>query len=228
MSRLSGRRPLIPLLLALLCSGGLLLMAACGGGGEGPQVDEFGIIDFGPDDPADDIQYQLALARENAEQGLTFEPERLVQVNVVYSNQVRLERLERVIRDMIRLLETNNAGEINLDWVIRVHQAVEDADFLFAEAIRYRLPEGQVEEFGDYYVEVLETIQLGGYGASRLLAAAVLVGPEGRSLLNFTDTERVRYDVLVKEARFYLNEAERNFKELSKELNSKEGALREN
>ena len=226
ISRAPGRAfRLLSLLLLLGCCAAAL--AACGGGGAADNPGEFEIIDFGADDPADDIQFQLALARENAAQGLTFEPERLVQVNVVYSNQVRQERLQQVNRDMIKLLEVTNPGEINLDWVIKTHQAVEDADWLFEEAINYRLPADQVESFGDYYVQVLETVQLGGYGASRLLAAAVLVGPDGRSLLNFTDSERDRYDVLVREARFYLNEAESQFSELSEEISSREGSLRE-
>lgn len=209
----------LPALLLLLAA-----LAACGGGGAaGPA--EFEILDFGPDDPADDIDYQLQLARENAAQGLTFEPEKLVRVSTVYNNQVRLERLQRVNRDLVTLLDYSNPGEIDLDWVIRVHQTVEDADRLYSEAVGYRLPADLVDDFGDYYVEVLETVQLSGYGASRLLAAAVEVGPEGRSLLNFTDNERRRFDVLMREARFYLQGSEDSFKELVKELSTLESTL---
>ena len=222
-SAVNGRLARLFLLLAFL----LLLpaaSAACGGGGNaGPA--EFEILDFGPDDPADDIDYQLQLARQNAAQGLTFEPEKLVRVSAVYNNQVRLERLQQVNRDLVTLLDYSNPGEIDLDWVIRVHQAVEDADRLYSEAVGYRLPEDLVEDFGDYYVEVLETVQLSGYGASRLLAAAVEVGPDGRSLLNFTDNERRRFDVLMREARFYLRGSEDSFKELTKELSSLESSL---
>ena len=151
-----------------------------------------------------------------------------MQVDVIYSNQVRLERLQQVNRDMIKLLEVTNPGEINRDWVVKTHQAVEDADWPFEEASNYRRPAGQVEEFGDYHVPALAAVQLGGYGDSRLLAAAaLLVGPEGRNLLNFTDSERDRYDILVREARFYLNEAESQFSELSEEIASREGSLRE-
>ena len=145
--RTTGLRPLILLLLLLGCCAAAL---AAGGGGSADNSDEFQMIDFGPDDPADDIQYQLALARENAAQGLTFEPEKLVQGNVIYGNQVRLERLQQANRDLIKLPEVTNPGEIGRDWVIRVHQAVEDADWLFEEAIGYQLPAGQVEVFGDY------------------------------------------------------------------------------
>lgn len=69
-------------------------------------------------------------------------------------------------------------------------------------------------------------MQRGGYGVSRLLAA-VLVGLDGRSLLNFTDQERDRFDALIRESRFYRNEAAARFSELSKELAAKEGDRRE-
>lgn len=181
------RRP--SLFRLLLCGAAAL----AGGGGAADNPDGFQRIDFGPNDPAEDIPYQRDLARENAAQGLTFEPEKLAQVNVIYGNPVRPERVNR---DMIKLLEVTNPGEIRSGLGHPGASGGGYADWLFEEVISYQLPEGQVEAFGDYYVQALETVQLDSYGAGRLLAAAALVGPDGRSLLNFTDQERDRFDFL--------------------------------
>ena len=52
----------------------------------------------------------------------------LVEVSFLYGHQVRLERLQRVIRDLTGLTEYENRGEVDLEWVVEVHEVTREAE----------------------------------------------------------------------------------------------------
>ena len=198
----------------------LAAATGCGlfGGGGGDETDDLGLIDFGPPAVEDTVEYQLEQAKEHVVQGLTYDPERLIEVSFAYSHELRLENLERGVRDLLVLMDYENPADVNLDWVKDVHRAVAELDHVFAEAVEYDLPPEMVEEYGEFYIEMLDVIQIAGYGASRALGAAIVVGPDGRTLLNLEDAESQRFRLLLREASFYLEESSGSMENLNERM----------
>ena len=164
------------------------------------------IIQFDDDVPPD-LQVVDASSLEEG-RSLVVDPEVLVQVRFLYNLQVRLEGLRRIIRDLSSVLDHDGPGEINLDWVAEVHEVTREADEYFRVLTSLQVPESQMERYGVIYLDILDVVQLASYGSDRVLAAAVLVGPSGRSLLNMPVREVDEFNTLVRESGFFLEEAE--------------------
>ena len=195
-------RPAV-LILVLMVS---LSLMGCGllgfGGGDGDsEADAMELIDFGDDLPTPEPEAAVARA-------LSVDPESLIQIGFLYEFQVRLERLSRMIRDLDSTNEYSSPSDVNLEWVAEVHEVTREADDFFRELTSMEIPESQRSRYQYLYLGMLETVQIAGFGSDRLLAAAVLVGPSGRSLLNMDPAEADRFDALVRESKFFLRDAE--------------------
>ena len=167
------------------------------------------LIQFDDDLPPD-LQMEAPSAASGEEQmrSLVVDPDVLVQVRFLYNLQVRLEGLRRVIRDLSSMLDHDGPGEVDLDWVAEVHEVTREADEYFRVLTSLQVPESQMERYGVIYLDILDVVQLASYGSDRVLAAAVLVGPSGRSLLNMPVREVDEFNTLVRESGFFLEEAE--------------------
>ena len=200
------RFPVFLLLFLLLFSA-----VACGGGGE--EGDDL-LIDFG-DDPAPDLGYQDAQAQGGGDGAgvgslaLSVNPEVLVEVRFLYEQQVRLETLRQLHRDLEGLLEYDSPSDVDLDWVIEVHEVTEEADEFFLLLTSLRVPESLRANYEYIYISMLESVQVMGLGLDRVLSAALTVGPTGRSLLHMESREVDEFETLVRESRFYLRDSER-------------------
>lgn len=130
------------------------------------------------------------------------------EIRFLYNFQVRLERLQRMVRDLNGTLEPSGGrGGYDLEWVIAVHEVTRESDDLFRTLTSLRLPESQREQYEYLYVGMLEVVQVAGYGSDRLLAAAVLVGPSGRTAQQLGAEDADRFHTLLREARFFLSDA---------------------
>ena len=83
-----------------------------------------------------------------------------------------------------------------------------ESDAFFKVLTSLEIPESQRRQYRYLHVGLLETVQVSGYGADRLLAAAVLVGPSGRSMVNMSGEEIDEFQTLMRESRFFLSDAE--------------------
>ena len=90
---------------------------------------------------------------------------------------------------------------------MEVHEVTRESDDYFLALTSMELPESQRDQYGYLHIGTLEVVQVAALGSDRLLAAAVLVGPSGRSLLNMGDDERDEFETRIREARFYLADA---------------------
>ena len=98
-----------------------------------------------------------------------------------------MEGLRQVIRDLNAAVEHSGPADVDLDWVIEVHQVTRESDRFFGILTSLKVPESQRDQYKHLQIGMLETIQVAGYGSDRLLAASVIVGPSGRSMLNMSD-----------------------------------------
>ena len=191
--------PLVVLVLLF----GMFLGTGCGllGGGEGGDG-EIGLLEF--DAPPPTVELDVVVQR-----ALSFDQRVIVEIQFLYGYQVRMETFQRINRDLLSLLDYSNPADVDLDWVIAVHTATEETEVFFNEVTGLRVPESQREQYEYIFIGMLEAVQVAGYGLDRLLAAAVLVGPNGRSLLSMSRQESEQFDVLMREAGFYLGDSEK-------------------
>ena len=192
----------VPLFLVILTV--LSLSLGCGilpGFGGDSEAPELGMIEF-DDDGEIVLEPEEIIAR-----ALSIDPEVLIEIRFLYYFQVRLERLRQVIRDLNSAVEHSGPADVNLDWVIEVHEVTRESDDFFRVLTSLDVPESQREQYQHLQIGMLETIQVAAYGADRILAASVVVGPSGRSMLNMDIEETDRFETLLREARFFLSDA---------------------
>ena len=198
---------LVALLLVLaLFSISSLGCGLLGFGGDGDSEDslEMDIIQF-----ADDVSISEPEPEEEVALALSIDPNILVEIHFLYNFQVRLEGLRQMVRDLHSMLDYSGPGDIDLDWVAEVHEVTRESDDYFKVLTSLDVPVSQRAQYQYLYIGMLESIKVSGYGADRLLAAAVIVGPSGRSMLNMSEEEIDAFQTLMRESRFFLSDAER-------------------
>ena len=175
-----------------------------GFGGDGDSEDslEMDVIQFSDDVPTPEPEEEVALA-------LSIDPNILVEIHFLYNFQVRLEGLRQMVRDLHSMLDYSGPGDIDLDWVAEVHEVTRESDDYFKVLTSLDVPVSQRAQYQYLYIAMLESIKVSGYGADRLLAAAVIVGPSGRSMLNMSEEEIDAFQTLMRESRFFLSDAEK-------------------
>ena len=187
----------------------LLFPLGCGlFGGEGGSSGEMELIEFGDELPAPDPGLDSGPA-EVEFQTLQVDPRILEEIYFLYNFQVRVEGLQQVIRDLSSMLQYTGPGDIDLEWVAEVHEVTRESDAYFRVLTSLVVPESQRGQYGYLHIGLLETVQVSGFGSDRLLAAAVLVGPSGRSMVSMSGEEVDEFETLMRESAFFLRDAER-------------------
>ena len=212
-----------PVSLFLVILTALSLSLGCGfipgfGGDSGDG--ELGMLEF--DDEGEVVlEPEEIIARALS----SIDPEVLIEIRFLYYFQVRLERLRRVIRDLNSAVEHSGPADVNLEWVIEVHEVTRESDDYFRVLTSLDVPESQRDQYQHLQIGMLETIQVAAYGADRILAASVVVGPSGRSMLNMDIEEIDRFETLLREAKFFLSDATRRVEREVDEVSRVVGGL---
>lgn len=170
---------------------------------------ELGLIDFG-DEGAEESDYLSPSTNEASELDAFYEvpDELLIEVDYMFAHQIYLTVLGRVNQDLLSLTAYKAESDVDLDWVIEVHAATLEAEETFALLADVPLPGNNRELYLGYKLGMLESLQISAEGATRLLAASIVLGPSGRSLPNLSVDERVEFDSLLDQSAFYLNQAD--------------------
>lgn len=188
--------------LLLLALAAVLLSSGCAlvrGGDEEADPDEgLELLEFGPDPTPLPVEEEI---RNLSVSGLALE-----ELNYLYHRQVLMEQLKVVNRDLEQLQSfEGRQGGAGLEWVIDVHDVVHEADVMFGLALTMEVPEYQRDKYADMYLSELELIQVMNFGAARLLEAATVLGPGGRTVDTLGPEDFRRFEVLVREAGFFLS-----------------------
>ena len=188
---------LLLLLVLLALSGGCALVRG-GDDGEADPAEGLEILEFGPDPTPVPIEEEV---RNLAVSGASLE-----ELNYLYHRQVLMEQLRVSQRDLEQLQRFEGGdGAAGLGWVIDVHDAVHEADLVFEQVLGMDVPEYQRDKHADMYLSELELIQVLNFGAARLLEAATVLGPGGRTADALDLAETRRFQVLVRESGFFLS-----------------------
>ena len=186
----------------VLLVGLLLVGVGCFGGEESGEL-ELGLIDFG-EDPT-----PLPVEEQAVEIGIL--PAFREELSFLYGYQISLEDLQQLTRDLIILSEmedVDNKDTVGLDWVISVHDVYTVGDQYFELAFAREASAEIREKYSGYYISELEITQVIDHGRKRLLGAAILLGPGGRTVATFDAVERRDFERLIRESKYYLREAE--------------------
>ena len=135
----------------------------------------------------------------------------LEEINYLYGHQVWLESLVRLNRDMASVLESAGKSKepVGLDWVIDVHNVTTYADEIFGLTLAKNTPVAQRESYSGLYLAELEVIQVMAFGRDRLLSAALVLGPAGRTVGVLDTGESATFNTFLREADFFLRDSER-------------------
>ena len=163
--------------------------------------EEIGLIDFGEDPTPEPLS--VVTGR------VGIPPEVLIEVGYLYSLQVSWEGLRETNRDLQRLLDYGSPADVGVEWVVSVHEGSHEADELFGRLTGMGVPPSQRGQYQEAYVDLLEAVRVTAFGGDRVLAAALRVGPTGRTLSTMPGSEREEFVVLTREASFYLKDAEK-------------------
>ena len=177
---------------------GLLCAVACGGAGKSP---EFELLEF-------EAVPTPAVAFEGGGQGVSVDGKILDEINYLYGYQVLLDELVLLNRDLVNMTLFEAGMSPGLDWVIDVHNITREADEMFSLVLSQRISHVQRERHGGMYLRGLEIVQVLAYGADRLMAAALQIGPSGRDLEVMSKDEVNRFRTFVREAGFFFRDAD--------------------
>ena len=198
-----SRRRIFP--AAALAAVILLLCGGCffGGGSSEPEL-----MEFTDEEPSAPVAAPVVAEVERLD--VSVAPLVLERLNYIYSYQVWLETLRRAARDLRSVQESGSGGEESpgLEWVIDVHEVTAEADRVFALFLAVELPATQAEAYFDLFVQGIEAVQVLSYGSDRLLAAALVVGPGGRTADTLDLAESVRFQTYLRESSVFLGSAE--------------------
>lgn len=188
---------LVLALAAIILTSGCALVR--GGGDEEADPNQgLEMLEFGPDPTPIPVAEAV---RDLSVSGLALE-----ELNYLYHRQVLMEQLRTVNRDLEQLQGfEGHEGARGLDWVIAVHDVVHEADLMFGLALGMEVPEYQRDKHADMYLSELELIQVMNFGAARLLEAATVLGPGGRTVDALGPEDYRRFEVLMREAGFFLS-----------------------
>ena len=196
---------------ALLVSAFLLIFAACG-----------------DDDPSAGLDFESFLEDASSVEGAVAEGDALID-SVVPNPYSRLDgHHERLIRvsyvsrhaylgpgrlplltgDIENLVDTGRTSEAGLDWVVAVHDMHRASEELRFRAYAYEVNEVLVLDYVDFHASFLEGVQVFSRSADRLLQAAIVLGPSGRSVNDLPTDVRSDYNSLVSEGGFFSQDTE--------------------
>ena len=156
----------------------------------------------------DDVPGVQATVVAEAEFALSPKEELLIEVTYVYTHMILLETLQQINRDMQLLLEYDTKSDVDLEWVIEVHDVTAHAEEFFDRAASLKVPVSLQSKYTGSLLDFLEGMQWTGFGSDRLLAASLTVGPSGRSLQVMNRQEEEVFERFKRESEYYLRKAE--------------------
>ena len=206
--------------LVLVCL--LFVVAACGGGG-GEVDDGIDEIEFA-DDPtpvAGEGAGEVDVIGEFLRETVLLLPD----MEYLDTQSFYLAELQEVARDISSHIEDGGDDEIGLPWVVGVHRTVLSWDALQGILGAQDVSVDHRERYGEIYVGMVESYYRLAFSADRLLGAAVILGPSGRTRAEMTLEEERRFRVLLNQAAYFAEIADEKVLEVMTSVDNESVAL---
>ena len=185
------------LLALLLCLG-----VACGGDDQSfIKGDAMLRVDFGDLPSAEDGPGYVEMT------GLPEREVRLMRIDYLQSLSVHARDMRRTVRDLADQV-SDEESKLDLDWVRVVHELSFLADELQMEAFQLRIPDGLSEDYRMLQLAYLNGVQALGFGAGEVLDAAIILGPDDRSVGELSVSQRQELRSSLRKGEFFLIDAD--------------------
>ena len=199
-------------LAASLCAMTFILgsMGACGGGDE-DMFDGIGEIEF-----VDEPTATPAPVERGDVIGEFLQDTALLLPDMEYLDMQAfyLDELQRVARDLSSYVGQGQSEASGLEWVVTVHRMVLEWDALQSLLVEQPVSSQHREQYGDIYVGMIESYYRIAFGVDRVLGAAVILGPTGRTADEMSFEERRRYLMLLNQAEYFAEIADEKLSEM--------------
>ena len=119
-----------------------------------------------------------------------------------------VREVESSRRVFVRLAEDAQAEVVGVDWQVDVHTHHRLSEELRIRAYGYPVPEDLAADYLDFHAAFLEAVQIYSFGCDRLLEAAIIIGPSGRTNEDLSAPENSQFESLVGESLYYMVDAE--------------------
>ena len=208
--------------LALVMVLSLAAVAGCGGGGEegvDDGIDEIEFVDEPTPTGAPAVQVDV-IAEFLQETVLVLPDMEYLDTQAFY-----LSELEEVARDVTSHIEGGQGDDVGLEWVVGVHRTVLRWDELQGVLAKQEVSVEHRERFAEIYVGMVEAYYRLAFSADRLLGAAVVLGPTGRSVMDMGLEEERRFRVLMNQAGYFAEKADEKVSEIRISVDSESFAL---
>ena len=178
----------------------VLVLPACGGGGDAPDdgIDEIEFVDE-PTAVPGGAGGEVDVIGEFLQETVLLLPD----MEYLDTQDFYLGELQEVARDITSHIEEGRDGEVGLEWVVGVHRTVLSWDALQAVLGEQEVSKEHRDRFGEIYVGMVESYYRLAFGADRLLGAAVILGPSGRTREEMSLEEERRFRVLLNQASYF-------------------------
>ena len=183
----------------------LFLVGACGGGG-GELDDGIEEIEFAdeptavPGESAGDVDVIGEFLRDTVVL--------LPDMEYLDTQSFYLGELQEVARDISSHIEAGEDDDIGLPWVVGVHRTVLSWDALQGILGAQDVSVEHRDRYGEIYVGMVESYYRLAFSADRLLGAAVILGPSGRTRSEMSLEEERRFRVLLNQASYFVEIAD--------------------
>lgn len=183
---------LLPLLL-------LILPVACGGE-EDPL---WAPIEYTPEIPT-------PVVVEEAVQDISLDGFLMAETNYLFYYRSLADSLVSLNRSLVSQGEIQRGSQQDYDlaWVVDVHDLITRSEGVYSLILSLEADDAIRDKYATLYLDTLRTIDLMVVGGDRLLAAAILLGPTGRSYEDMSDSEKWQFDALVSESGHWLSSSE--------------------
>ena len=188
-----------------------VLGLGCGGGGGGGD-DGIGEIEF-VDEPT---PVPAVAAGEVDVIGEFLQETVLLLPDMEYldTQSFYLTELQEVARDISAHIEDGREADVGLEWVVAVHRTVLEWDALQAVLGGQEVSVEHRSRYGGIYLGMIESYYRIAFGADRLLGAAVILGPSGRTREDMSLEEERRFRVLLNQASYFADIADEKVAEV--------------
>ena len=185
-------------------SGLVAVLALAGCGGSSSDSIEFNFDDLPPEEPAASVPVPTIdpfgrIAEVSARVG---------RLEYLHDLAAMAQEMEANRRVMLRLVEDAQSEGADTDWVVDVHGEHRKSEELRIRAYGYSLPADLAADYLSFHAAFLEAVQVYAFGADRLLAGSILVGPSGRGSDSLTAAEHSDFKSLLGECQYYMLDSE--------------------
>lgn len=167
----------------------------------GSEDDLFEPIEFGPEDPtATPVTVTEEVVADLAIDGFL-----MAEIHYLFYYREIAQSLVALNRSFeSQSSRSGSQSELDLGWVVDVHDLMARSEEVYTRFFELESDDTIRDKYSRLYLDTLRAIDLMVVGRDRLLSAAILLGPTGRSYSDMLESDQLVFNTLLAEAVYWL------------------------